>query len=199
MPRSSGPLAAPPKSHARLRAGHLMRAIHVASLVGPGLAPVVGVITPQLKTGSTRNRAGESGRKRISRRKRTQNYRELQRLSRKIPTTTPVLRAAPSTAARDSGILRSQVLGGRVVPAISAKTASDLTLRIHASDPCFGSKLRIHASDPRCGSTIRIHAADRCFGSTIRIRVCLQAYRKCPPISCAFRRWTRVHPRPTPT
>jgi len=49
LPRSSGHLAAPPKSHARLRAGHPMAGVHVASLVGPGLAPVVGVITPQLK------------------------------------------------------------------------------------------------------------------------------------------------------
>jgi hypothetical protein len=48
VPRSSGHLAAPPKSHARLRAGHPMAGVHVASPVGPGLAPVVEVITSQL-------------------------------------------------------------------------------------------------------------------------------------------------------
>ena len=56
----------------------------MASLESPGLAPVVGVITPQLKNGSTRNLAGESGWKRTSRRRKKRNYRDFQRADRKI-------------------------------------------------------------------------------------------------------------------
>jgi hypothetical protein len=79
----------------------------MASLESPGLAPVVGVITPQLKNGSTRNLAGESGWKRISRRKRTRNYREFQRATQKIGRAVTGARAG----ARDWRIRRSQVLG----------------------------------------------------------------------------------------
>jgi hypothetical protein len=72
----------------------------VASLVGPGLAPVVGVITPQLKSGYTTNLTGESGWKRTSRRKKTRNYREFQIEERKIGIAAPIARAAVRAAVR---------------------------------------------------------------------------------------------------
>jgi len=80
----------------------------MASLESPGLAPVVGVITPQLKSGSTRNLASESGWKRISRRRKQRNYREIQRADQKIGKVAPGAQAAM----RECRILRSQVLGG---------------------------------------------------------------------------------------
>lgn len=107
VPDPSRPLPNPTRDCGRdIRCGRF-----VASLDSPGLAPVVGVITPQLKNGSTRNLTGESGWKRTSRRRKTRNYREFQRADRKIGLTTARVQAAVWAAARDWEIFRSQILG----------------------------------------------------------------------------------------
>jgi hypothetical protein len=86
----------------------------VASLESPGLAPVVGVITPQLLNGYTRNLQGEPGWKRVSGRKETRSYRERQIEKRKIGIAAPSPHAAVRTALRAYAFLCSQILRGSV-------------------------------------------------------------------------------------
>jgi hypothetical protein len=76
----------------------------------PKPSPSAEVITPQLKAGSIRSRAGESGWKTISRKRETRNYRERRRPKRRGGRAAA--RARPAVS--DWQILRSQILGNFV-------------------------------------------------------------------------------------
>ncbi len=117
-PQQSPNLYFQPKIHSAK-----LRAFHQPSLERPGLAPVVGVITPQMKSGSTRNLAGESSWKRIRRRKKTRNYPESQRVNRKYGMTAAKAQNALRVAVRNGEILRSQILGSSLPTTGRACTA----------------------------------------------------------------------------